>query len=260
MEKKLRQLEQRLAVLPDAAVAFSGGTDSAFLVAVAKQVHPKSMIAITVSSQFVPAREIEAAAKIARLLGVKQICLTVDIFENEAVVRNPRERCYHCKKQMFSRIKTMAESLGFCSLLHAVNLDDLKECRPGLKAAAQLGFLSPLVDAQLTKKDIRLMSKQRGLETWDKPSQSCLATRIPYHERITADRLDMIDRAESFLQDLGIDRVRVRCHGPVARIEIDPDRIDAFFSTDLRQKISIAFVDIGFEHTAIDIDGYGAGK
>ena len=181
MRKKLKDLEKRLINLSSFVVAFSGGVDSTFLLAVAKKVTSQRMLAITVSSQFVPKREIESAKRIARSIGVEHICLDVDILENEDVVRNTMERCYHCKKQIFSLIKETAESLGIKLLLHAINLDDLKDFRPGLKASKELGVLSPLADAKFTKSDIRLLSRQLALETWDKPSQSCLATRIPYN-------------------------------------------------------------------------------
>ncbi|MBU8909730.1 MAG: ATP-dependent sacrificial sulfur transferase LarE [Desulfobacterales bacterium] len=256
--KKLKDLEKRLIKLSSFAVAFSGGVDSAFLLAVAKKINPQNLLAITVSSQFVPKREIESAKKIARSIGVQYLCLDVDILKNTDVVSNTLERCYYCKKQMFSLIKQAAENLGIKFLVHGANLDDLKDFRPGLKAAKELGFYSPLVDAKYTKADIRMFSRQLGLETWDKPSQSCLATRIPYHEKITIKNIIMVDRAESFLQDLGFIQVRVRCHGKTARIEVEPGLVDRILNNDIRQKISKKFQKIGFEHTSIDIDGYRA--
>lgn len=256
MPKKLKDLEKRLTELSSFAVAFSGGVDSTFLLAVAQRINPQQLLAITVSSQFVPKRETAFAKNIARSLGVKHICLDVDILENEDVANNTLERCYHCKKQMFSLIKETTEDLGIKFLLHAVNLDDLKEFRPGLKAAEELGFISPLVDANYTKDDIRLFSRQLGLETWSKPSQSCLATRIPHDVTIKAGDLILVDRAESFIQDLGFAQVRVRCHGKIARIEVEPGQIDYILNKDIRKKISKEFQRIGFEFTSVDIDGY----
>lgn len=260
MDKKLKNIKERLVKEQSIAVAFSGGVDSTFLLAVANKVNPKKLIAITVSSQVVPAREIESAKRIAASMGVWHICLDVDILANENVAGNTTQRCYYCKKQVFSLIRKQAEQLGVKTLMHAVNLDDLKDFRPGLKAAEELGFLSPLADAGLTKKDIRLLSKQMGLETWDKPSQSCLATRIPHFDALTANTLLMVDKAEFLLQGLGFGQVRVRCHGKTARIEVDPDRIDTILKKEFRQKISTAFAKIGFEHASIDIDGYKTGK
>ncbi|WP_300464470.1 ATP-dependent sacrificial sulfur transferase LarE [Desulfobacula sp.] len=255
-KKKLRNLEKRLTKLSSFAVAFSGGVDSTFLLAVAKRVNPKRLLAIIVSSQFVPEREIADAKRLAADLAVPHICLEVDILENEAVVRNTRQRCYHCKRQMFSLIKQTAEKRGLKSLLHGVNLDDLAEFRPGLRAAEELGFLSPLADEGFTKADIRQVSRQLGLETWDKPSQSCLATRIPHDVRINRDDLVRVDTAEVFLQDLGFDKVRVRYHGTSARIEVDPGRIDRILTPAIRQEISEKFQTLGFAHTSIDLDGY----
>jgi uncharacterized protein len=256
VKTKLKNIEKRLTKLSSFVVAFSGGVDSTFLLAVAKRVNPKQLLAITVSSQFVPEREIALAKKIAADLSVPHVCLEVDILENEAVVRNTTQRCYHCKRQMFSRIKQTAEKRGIMSLLHGVNLDDLNEFRPGLKAAEELGFLSPLADEGFTKTDIRHESKQLGLETWDKPSQSCLATRIPHGDMIKREDLVLVDTAEAFLQALGFDRVRVRCHGTSARIEVDPGRIDRILKPAIRQEISKEFQTLGFVHTSIDLDGY----
>jgi uncharacterized protein len=260
LKKKILELEKKLKELSGFSVAFSGGVDSTFLLAKAKQINPDKLIAITVSSQFVPAREIEFAKKIAQSLEVTHICLDADILKNEDVVQNTKERCYHCKKQMFSLIRGAARDQGVSCLLHAVNLDDLKDFRPGLKAADEMGFLSPLADAGFTKKDIRLCSKQLKLETWDKPSQSCLATRIPYNERINEQDLIRVDKAEAFLQNLGFDQVRVRCYGKMVKIEVEPDRIEQLLNIDIRQNISKAFAKIGFENTSIDIDGYKTGK
>lgn len=260
MPKNLKDIEKKLTKLSSFAVAFSGGVDSTFLLAVAKKVNPKKLLAITVSSQFVPKREIVSAKRIASSIGVEHICLNVDVLENKDVVRNTTERCYYCKKQLFLLIRQTAERLGVNTLLHAVNLDDLKDFRPGLKASEELGFLAPLADAKFTKSDIRRLSRQLDLETWDKPSQSCLATRIPYNIMIKPETLVMVDRAEDFLHDLGFAQVRVRCHGKTARVEVEPELVETIFNKEIRQKISIAFANIGFEHTGIDIDGYKTGK
>jgi len=260
LHKKFIEIEKRLTKLSTYVVAFSGGVDSSFLLAVARKTNPENLTAITVSSPFVPEREIAAAREIARSTGVKHICLNVDILEDNQVVQNTMDRCYHCKQQMFSLIKKTAENLGIEHLLHAVNLDDLKDFRPGLRAAEELGFIAPLVDAGYTKADIRMLSKQLKLGTWDKPSQSCLATRIPYYEKITKEKLSQIDQAEFFLQELGFVQVRVRSHGKSARIEVDKKRIDALLNHDIRQKISQKLQKIGFEHISVDIDGYASGK
>ncbi|MCP3876406.1 MAG: ATP-dependent sacrificial sulfur transferase LarE [Desulfobacteraceae bacterium] len=260
MRKKIEDLENRLEKLSSICVAFSGGVDSTFLLAVAKKINPEKLVAITVASQFVPKREIVFAKRIAHSMGVEHRVHDVDILANEDVALNNKDRCFFCKKQVFLLVKESAQSLSVNHYLHAVNLDDLTDYRPGLKAAEELGFLSPLADAKFTKMEIRLASKQLGLETWDKASQSCLATRIPYDTKISAKSLIMIDAAEAFLQDLGFDQVRVRCHGKMARIEVVPKLIDKMMECDIRQNISIEFKKIGFAYTCVDIAGYKTGN
>ncbi len=258
--KKIQRLEDELRKLKSFAVAFSGGVDSSFLLAVAKKMQPEKLIAITVSSEFVPKREIEFAKKMAVFIKVDHICLTADILKNQEVFLNTKERCYHCKKQIFSLIRDTAERFGVNTCLHAVNLDDLKDFRPGLKAAEELGYLSPLVNAGFTKNDIRESSRLLGLETWNKPSQSCLATRIPYHVRIEKADLMRVDQAESFLQELGFSQVRVRCHGKTAVVEVDPDLLRIILKEDVHRKITKALESIGFKEVVIDRDGYKTGK
>ncbi len=260
MMKKRKALEDRLQKLKSFVVAFSGGVDSSFLLAVAKKIKPERLIAITASSEFVPKREIEFAKKIAVLLKVDHICLTADILGNEEVVLNTKERCYHCKKQAFSLIRDTAGNLGINSLVHGVNLDDLKDFRPGLKAAEELGFLSPLADTGFTKKEIRESSRRLGLETWNKPSQSCLATRIPFHVRIEASDLTRVDKAEAFLQGIGFAQVRVRCHGKTAVIEVEPEQVEIILREDIYRVATKALKDEGFEEIIVDAEGYKTGK
>lgn len=258
--EKMHVLENKLRGLKCFAVAFSGGVDSSFLLAVAKKIKPEKLIAVTVSSEFVPGREIEFAKKMALSLKVDHICLTADVLGNKEVVLNTKERCYHCKKQIFSLIRDTVESLDINFLLHGVNLDDLNDFRPGLKAAQEIGFISPLADAGFTKKEIRESSRHLGLETWEKPSQSCLATRIPYHVRIEKKDLTRVDQAEAFLRSLGFAQVRVRCHGKKAVIEVEPDLVKVILKNDIHQKIIQALKGTGFEEVVIDRDGYKTGK
>lgn len=254
--EKFKNLQKRLTELSSFALAFSGGADSAFLLAVAKKINPKNFIAITVSSQFVTKSEIDFAKKNASSMGIQHMCLEMDILGYGNIVSNTLERCYFCKKQMFAMIKKTAQKYGISTLVHGINLDDLKDFRPGLKAAEELGFLSPLADAKITKKEVRGFSRQMGLETWDKPSQSCLATRIAYNEEITAQKLDAVNKAETFLKMLDFVHVRVRIHGKTARIEVEPEQIIRISDKNIRQKILQQFLKLGFENTSIDIDGY----
>ncbi len=260
MNRSLQDIEIEIEKLDSFVIAFSGGVDSSFLLAIASRVQPKELIAITVASQFVPEKEIEDAKRIAKTLGVEHICVDVDILGYPDILDNPSDRCYHCKKHVFKLIQDIANKHGISTLLHAINLDDLGDYRPGLEAAKELGFITPLVDAEFSKDDIRALSKQMGLETWNKPSQSCLATRIPYGVKIDAKTLQMIEASEIVLHDLGFEQVRVRCHGKIARIEVEADMIQKLFNNKVKNRISIALKEIGFEHISIDIDGYKTGK
>ena len=254
--KRYKKLENNLIDLSSFALAFSGGADSSLLLSVAKKIDPKQFVAITAVSQFVSKREIDFAKKIAVSFNVNHICLDVDILENKDIIPNTLERCYFCKKQMFTMIKDCAAKHGIKNLIHGVNLDDLKDFRPGLKAASELGFISPLADAGFFKKDIRILSKKIGLQTWNKPSQSCLATRIAHNEKITFEKLGRIQKAEDFLSELGFTQIRVRCQGETARIEVDSKQIGRLLDINIRQKISRQFLKLGFKKTSIDIDGY----
>jgi len=256
VKAKLRKLETILEKLPMSALAFSGGADSSFLLAMMKKTSPYPVTAFTINSHFVPDEEIDSARRFAQKTGVNHVCLDIDVFKNQNIILNSEERCYFCKKHIFSIIKDAAEERGITSLMHGVNLDDLNDFRPGLKAADELGFQTPLVHAGLTKKDIREYSRQMGLETWNKPSESCLATRIAYDEEITVQKLEIAGRAEKLLKDLKFTNVRVRCLGRTARIEVAQEQIKRFMDDNMRRQISQQFAGLGFKNTSVDIDGY----
>ena len=253
-------LARQLRDLKRVALAFSGGVDSSFLMAAAKQAGLEKFIAITVCSQFFTNREKELAERLASSMGVVHICLDMDILANEDVVQNTPQRCYLCKTNIFSLIRETAVHNGIENFIHGANTDDLGDYRPGLEAARELGFFAPLVDTGFSKKEIRACSKELGLETWDLPSQSCLATRIPCYERITREKIEMVGRGEAFLRDLGFEGVRLRFHGNVARIEMGPDEISALMDRDKRQIVSKGLKAIGFEFVACDLDGYKTGN
>jgi uncharacterized protein len=257
---KIEILTKQLKGMGKIALAFSGGVDSTFLLAVAKQAGPEKLLAITVASQFFTKEEKLMAKKLADTMGVDHICLDLDILGEARVVRNTPQRCYFCKTQIFSLVRKTAIKNGIDTFLHAVNMDDLGDYRPGLEAAKELGFLAPLVKTGFSKKEIRACSRQMGLETWNLPSQSCLATRIPYHDLITREKLGMIDQGESFLRKLGFHDFRVRCHGNMARIEMDPGAFSSLVDEEMRRTISRGLKKIGFEYVACDLDGYKTGN
>jgi len=257
---KYEDLKARLKDGGAAAIAFSGGVDSVFLLAAAAAAGMDRLLAVTLVSGFFTRKERERAGAIARDLGVAHLCLELDILAIPDVVKNDPMRCYYCKQAGFSLIKDAAAKQGIHSLMHGINLDDLEEYRPGIKAAEELGFIAPLVAAQFSKQEIRMCSKDLGLPTWDLPAQSCLATRIPQGEKITSGALDMIQQAEDVLHHLGFAQVRVRHHGRVARIEVPKDDIRRLTSPELRLQVSQALKGAGFSFVALDLDGYASGK
>jgi uncharacterized protein len=257
-EKKILKLKAGLRKLKTAAVAFSGGVDSAFLLAVAVRSGLERLMAVTVDSEFVTREEIQRARQTAADLGVKHQVLEVDILNHEQVGANSPERCYHCKSVVFSQIRNAADEVGIRHVLHGVNTDDLTDYRPGLKAAKELNILAPLVESGFSKHQIRTCSRQMGLTTWNLPSQSCLATRIPFFDVITRPALCRIEQAERFIRSLGFVHVRVRCHGDLARIETDADSIEAIAA--YQKQISSALKGAGFRFVSLDLEGYQTGS
>ena len=260
LEEKINKLRKTLKDLESVAVAYSGGVDSTFLLAMAKEVLGKNVLAITAASPMIPTFEIKEAKIIARKLRVKHKLIKTSPLENPSLKFNPRDRCYICKKSLFVKFLNLAEKYGYSYLVDGTNFDDLNSSRPGLKALAELGVKSPLAEAELTKKDIRKYSKIMGLPTWDSPALACLATRIPYGEEITEPKLAQIDQAEEFIRSLGFKQVRVRYHFPIARIELDPGSISNIIEPSMRKKVVEKLKSIGFEHIVIDMEGYRSGS
>ncbi len=257
-EQKTKGLKARLHALKTAVVAFSGGVDSAFLLAMAARSGLDRLVAVTVDSVFVTREEIARARETAAALGVVHQVLEVDILDHEQVAANSTDRCYHCKTVVFSLIRNAADQAGISHVLHGVNIDDLSDYRPGLRAAKELDILAPLAEAGFSKHWIRACSRRMGLAAWDLPSQSCLATRIPFLDPITWQALSRIEQAEQFLRSLGFAHVRVRCHGDLARIEVAAEAIDALAA--VRIQISEVLKGFGFRYVSLDLDGYRTGK
>jgi uncharacterized protein len=257
-DEKIEELQAGLKKLKTAAVAFSGGVDSAFLLAVAARSGLERLMAVTVDSAFVTREEVQRARQTAADLGVMHQVLEVDILGQEQVTANSPERCYHCKTVVFSLIRKAADEAGIRHVLHGVNTGDLADYRPGLKAARELNILAPLVESGFSKHRIRTCSKQMGLTTWNLPSQSCLATRIPFFDVITGPALSRIEQAERFIRSLGFAHVRVRYHGDLARIETDAADIEAMVAC--RNQVSETLKRFGFTFVSLDLDGYLTGK
>ncbi|MBP5383698.1 MAG: ATP-dependent sacrificial sulfur transferase LarE, partial [Lachnospiraceae bacterium] len=220
LQNKLNRLEEVIRELGSLAVGFSGGVDSAFLLAAASQVLGDRALAVTNADASVPAREVEEAAAFCKQRGIRHIICRLDPLDDENYRKNGPERCYFCKRGIFTEIGRIARENGIEYVAEGSNLDDLGDYRPGLKAVSELGVKSPLREAGLTKSDIRQLSKAMGLPTWSKPAYACLASRFVYGEEITAEKLHMIERAEQFLIGHGFLQERVRMHGMMARIEV----------------------------------------
>ena len=258
LHEKFEKLKEVLRSYQGAAVAFSGGVDSSFLLAAASETLGDKVLAVTASSTSFPRRELEEAIRFCRERGIRQEVFHSDELAIEGFRQNPPNRCYLCKKHLFSRIFEIAEANGLPVVAEGSNLDDEGDYRPGLMAVKEMGAKSPLRAAGLTKQDIRDLSKEMGLPTWEKPSFACLASRFPYGETIDEQKLDMVDRSEEFLSGSGFRQVRVRIHDNLARIEVMPEDFDRL--TGQHELIAKTLKEIGFTYVAMDLTGYRTGS
>ena len=260
LHEKQTNLIACLQSLGKVAVAFSGGVDSTFLLKTAYDALGDNALAIIGKTVSVPNREYLEAVAFCRSLGVQHSVIGVDQMAVEAFRYNHPDRCYHCKKALFTAFLKEAASRGFDCVAEGSNVDDLGDYRPGLKALAELDIKSPLREAGLTKAEIRTLSRELNLPTWDKPSLACLATRIPCGDEVTEEKLRMIELAEDFLFDLGFKQVRVRHHGDLARIEVERDEIARLLEPEISQVVHERLHEIGFRHVTVDPDGYQMGS
>ena len=260
IQTKQDKLVKNLRELRSVAVAFSSGVDSTFLLKVAHDLLGSQVLAVTVQSCTLPKRELDEAVQFTKTEGIEHVIVEVNELAIPGFSQNPANRCYLCKTGVFSRIRQTAEERGIPHVAEGSNADDCNDYRPGLQAIAELGILSPLREAGLTKQEIRQLSQELGLPTWNKQSFACLASRIPYGEEITKERLSMIAAAEQYLLDAGFRQVRVRLHGNLARIETDEEGMQRLWDKTLREQTYCRFKELGFAYIAVDLLGYRTGS
>lgn len=257
---KITKLRRILHDMDRVLVAFSGGVDSTLLLKMAQDVLDEKVLAITATSPTYPKREENEARSIAKKLKVKHRCIKTHELDNKQFVRNPSNRCYLCKKELFSQLKLIAQRNGYQHIIEASNSDDESDFRPGLKALKELGIRSPLREAEFTKKEIRQLSKELKLPTFDKPSLACLASRFPYGQEIDQKKLTMVEKAEAHLHTLNFKQCRVRHHDSIARIEVDQEDLERFFDPTVRERINKRFKKLGFTYITLDLEGYRSGS
>lgn len=258
--KKEENLRKLIKSYQRVAVAFSGGVDSTYLLKVAWEELPGNVIAVTATSCSFPKRELDEAKAFCEKYQIPHVIVESEELEIEGFRQNPKNRCYLCKHELFEKILRIADENGAHAVLEASNMDDNGDYRPGLVAVKELGIKSPLREAEFYKEEIRKRSKELGLSTWNKQSFACLASRFVYGETIDEEKLSMVDKAEQLLLDLGFHQLRVRIHGKLARIEVNPNEFQKLLEEPTRTKIYDAFQEYGFTYITLDLKGYRTGS
>lgn len=260
LQDKYDSLINRLRSLESVLVAFSGGVDSTFLAKVAHDTLGSSALAVTATSSTYPHREFQAAKEIAKIIGISHIVIESEELNIPGFSENPPQRCYFCKGELFAKLTAKAKELNIKLVVDGSNVDDLDDYRPGALAAKEWGVRSPLREVGLNKAEIRILSRELNLPTWDKPAFACLSSRFPYGEKITAEKLRRVEAAEEFLRHYGFSQFRVRSHGDIARIEVPKEEISQFFINDLDDKTAQKFKELGFLYITLDMEGYRTGS
>jgi uncharacterized protein len=258
-EVKPRMLKAIVAEMGSALVAYSGGADSTLLLKVALDMLGRNVLAVTARAPISPSSELSAAEEMAHQLGARHLFVETGVLDDPHFSSNPPDRCYICKRRLFSRLKELAKEHGLKEVVEGSNQDDVGEYRPGLRAAQEIGVRSPLAEVGLSKAEVRLISQEMGLPIWNKPAQTCLATRFLYGEPLTLEKLKRVERAEAFLHSLGLGQLRVRNHGTLARIEVPKEDMARLLSG-----MSLAIVDklkeLGYTYVTLDLEGYRTGS
>ena len=260
LDAKYARLVGLLRDMQGVVVAFSGGVDSTLLARAAGDALGDRALLVTADSETYPEAELAEARRLAELMGLRHVVVRTDELANPEYARNGANRCFFCKEELFGRLAPIAEREGIGTLVYGANMDDLGDHRPGMKSAAERGVRAPLIEAELTKREIRDLSRQLGLPTWDKPSFACLSSRFQYGDRITAEKLRQIDAAESFVRSLGFRQFRVRHHDRLARLEIPLDEIPRLWEDGRHEAIVTRFREIGYLYVAVDLGGFQSGS
>ena len=261
LTQKRNTLETLLRDLQSVVVAFSGGVDSALVLAMSqKALGNENVLAVTAESESLAERELRGAQKVAAEIGVEHLILRTHEMDSPEYRANPINRCYHCKSELYSKLAAIAEERNFAHIINGINKDDLGDHRPGIVAAKEFGVVSPLAQAGFDKNDVRELSRQLGLTTSEKPAMPCLSSRVPYGESISPEKLLMIERAEDLLFSLGFTQLRVRHHGEIARIELLKEEMPRIFADSIAETIQERFKQIGFKYVTLDMEGFRSGR
>jgi len=256
-EEKEKHLKGQIAPLKSALIALSGGTDSAYLTYIAAGVDSLRIIAATVQTPYMHQHEIHDARSFCRQHEIEHLVISLDM--TEEIASNPQDRCYRCKKNLMAVLKKTAGDFGIQTVFDGTNFDDLHDYRPGMKALRECGIISPLLNAEMTKEDIRQRSRIAGLQTWNKPANACLLTRFPHDKEVSAGELRNVEQAEQFLASLGLAGSRVRIHDRIVRLELPADCLEKHFSAEWRQKVAGKFKGLGYQYITLDLEGYRSG-